>query len=512
MTDNTITEAISRAISDAIDPLMAENQELRESNAQVKAMFDYQDRGWQLLLGLAGGDTEYGLDLDDVKLIAEKAGTQVAAGALPKRAADLHFGFIFGNGFEIDGVEREKGATGRPKGEVAFYENGINQESIFSGAATHELQYARFTTGNVIVLCDKSKKQVRRLPFVEVEDVMVNPDFSEEIWAYLRKWQQQKPNGESETKQSWIYTNRYVGKKQKSISVAGKPIPVMQNTIAVDLRSNRQVGYTFGIPDAAAGLHHSAAYGEVMRYGQIVNESLAKVVYQVVQKTQKGASKVGVRMGQGGAGQTAVVGEGQSIELVNKAQASFNFAAARPIAAMAATAWNVSVVDLLSDSSAAGSSYGAGNLLTAGMQNVMNGVRAEWTQFYQDVFAVMGFDRPKISWPPMEKPDSYRLAQELALYSPNLFDEEVRAITLDRLDITGDSSNIPPSLSARNTVTKQAASPDQGQSNGTGGQDSAQKSDQRSDTIGENLRHEMALEGLITQFQSLIAEARDLKA
>lgn len=510
MTDNRISEAVSQAISQVLDPIMEENQELRESNAQVKAMFDYEDRGWQLLLGLAEGDTQYGLDLDDVKLIAEKAGTQVAAGALPKRAADLHFGFIFGNGFEIEGVEREKGA-GRPKSEVTFFENGVNQESIFSGAATHELQYARFTTGNVIALCDKSKKEVRRLPFSEVENVMVNPDFSEEIWAYLRKWTVQKANGESETRQAWVYTNRYKGKKQKSITTGGEPVKVMDNFVAVDLRANRQVGYTFGIPDAAAGLHHSAGYGEVLRYGQIVNESLAKVVFKVVQKTQKGADKVGVRMGRGGPGQTAVVGEGQDIQLVNSAQSSFNFAAARPIAAMAATAWNVSVVDLLSDSSAAGSSYGAGNLLTAGMQNVMTGMRAEWTQFFQDIFAVMGYARPKISWPPMEKPDSYRLAQELTLYAPYLFDEEARGVALDRLDITGDPDKIPPSLSARNQPVKQAASPDQGQSNGTGGQDSAQKSDQRADTVGENLRHEMSMQDLMREVQGLLAEVRELK-
>lgn len=512
MTTNPLTEAVSQAITDAMAPLIQENDELRESNAQVKAMFNYEDRGWQLLLGMSDGDTTYGLDLDDVKTIAEKAATQVAAGALPKRAADLHFGYIFGNGFEIDGVAREKGASGRPKSEVRFFENGVNQESIFSGAATHELQYARFTTGNVIVLCDTSKKIVRRLPFAEVTSVMVNPDFSEEIWAYLRKWEVQKPSGESETKQMWVYTNRFQGKKQKTISVDRKPIPVMENTVAVDLRANRQVGYTFGIPDAAAGLAHSAGYGEVLRYGQIVNESLAKVVYKVVQKTQKGAGNVGVKMGKGGAGQTAVVGEGQDIQLVNQSQTSFNFAAARPIAAMAATAWNVSVVDLLSDSSAAGSSYGAGNLLTAGLQNVMNGMRAEWTQFYQDVFSVLGFERPRISWPPMEKPDSYRLAQELALYAPNLFDNEIRGITLDRLDITGNAEEIPPSLSARNEPVKQAASPDQGRSNGTGGQDSAQKSDQRSDTVGENLRHEMAMQDILREMQSLVAEVRDSKS
>lgn len=512
MANNAITEAVSQAITEAISPLIEENTELRESNAQVRAMFDYQDVGWQLLLGGSASDPEYGLDLEEVKAIAEKANTQIAVGAIPKRAADLHFGFVFGNGMEIEGTERERGAAGRPKGEVAFYENTINQESIFSGAAQHELQYARFTTGNVIVLCNTSDKTVRRLPFAEVTSVMTNPDFSEEIWAYLRKWNSFKPSGESEVRQEWVYTNRYPKskKRQKSISVNSKPVPVAQNVTAVDLRANRQVGFTFGIPDAAAGLHWSAAYGEVLRYGQIVNETLAKVVYKVVQKTQKGANNAGVKLGRGGAGQAAVLGEGQDIQMVNASQSSFNFAAARPLAAMAATAWNVSVVDLLSDSSAAGSSYGAGNLLTAGMQNAMNGMRSEWAQMYADIFELMGFGRPRITFPPMNEPDTYRLAQELTLYSVALTDEEYRTEVLDRLDIAGNVKDIPPMLKARGEAPKQAASPDQGQSNSTGGQDSGAKNDQRTDTL-ENLRSEMAISDLLVEVRSLVAQVQELK-
>lgn len=512
MANNAITEEVSQAISEAISPLIEENNELRESNAQVAAMFAAEDRGWQLLLGGSAGDSEYGLDLDEVKAVASTASTQVAAGAIPKRAADLHFGFVFGNGMEIEGVERERGASGRPRGEVAFYENTVNQESIFSGAAQHELQYARFTTGNVIVLCDKSTKTVRRLPFAEVKNVLTNPDYSEEIWAYLREWTSYKPNGDSETKQEWVYTNRYPqGKRrQQSISVNDKQVKVAQGVTAVDLRANRQVGYTFGIPDAAAGLHWSRAYGEVLRYGQIVNETLAKVVYKVVQKTQKGAQNAAVKLGRGGAGQAAVLGEGQDIQMVNASQSSFNFAAARPLAAMAATAWNVSVVDLLSDSSAAGSSYGAGNLLTAGMQNAMQGMRQEWAQFYSDIFELMGFGRPRITFPPMERPDSYRMAQELTLYSVALSDEEYRAEVLDRLDIAGDAAEVPPMLKARGEVPKQQSSPDQGRNSPAGGADSGSKNDMRSDTI-ESLRTEMAMSDLMAEMRSLVQEVRELK-
>lgn len=500
MTDSSVIAQITAALT----PVLEENEGLKESIAEVRAMFAQEDKGWSALFGVQNGDSEYGLSLDEVKSIAKLASVQVAAGAIPKRAADLHFGYVFGNGFEIEGVERERDAQGRPPRIVTFFESVVNQESIFSGAAHHELQYARFTTGNVVALCDTSKKLVRRLPLAEIASVMVNPDFAEEVWAYLRQWTVQDVNGETETKQAWVYTNRFEGKRATSILTNNERVPVMKDTTAVDLRANRQVGFTFGIPDAAAGLHWSKAYGEVLRYGQIVNESLAKVVYKVVQKTQKGAANVGVKLGKGGAGNTAVVGEGQDIQLVNQSQSSFNFAAARPLAAMAATSWNVSVVDLLSDSSAAGSSYGAGNLLTAGMQNAMQGIRNEWSQFYSDIFAVMGFGRPRITFPPMETPDPYRQAQQLVLLSPYLKDDEVRGEALEQLDITGDPKETPPTLVARSAAARQASSPGQGQGNGTGGQDSVQKSDLSATGVAENVRHEIAMQDILQEMRVVV--------
>lgn len=506
MTDSLVINAIS----EALNPLIEENAQLKESIDEVRVMFSAEDRGWSAILGMNSGDREHGLDLDEVKLVAEKASTQVAAGALPKRAADLHFGFIFGNGVEFEGVERERGKKGAPTGAVKFYEDSVNQESIFSGAAKHELQYERFTAGNVLAYCYTSEKKIRRVPISEISEVMVNPDFPDEIWAYMRTWTHVNLNGDSEVRKSWAYTNRYPGVRRKTVKVGNEQVPVLQGVTVVDLRANRQVGWTFGVPDAVSGLHWTQAYGEVLRYGQIVNETLAKVVYKVVQKTQKGANNAGVKLGRGGAGQAAVLGEGQDIQMVNASQSSFNFAAARPLAAMAAAAWNISVIDLLADSSAAGSSYGSAQALTAGIQNAMNGMRAEWSQFYQDIFEVMGLGRPAVSWPPMEKPDSYRMAQELTLYSVALSDEEYREEVLDRLDIPGDFKAIPPMLKARGEVSKQAASPDQGQSNSTGGQDSGQKNDQRSDTI-ENLRSEMALSDLMLEVRSLVAQVRELK-
>lgn len=490
-----------------------ENAELKESIEEIRAMMSYEDKGWQAIFGMAAEDKTEGLSLEEVKMISEKARKKVAGASLEKQASDLHGGYVFGQGMEIPGTEREgTPSKGRPPGEVAFFEDPINQENLFSDGAHKELQRARFTDGNVIILCDKVKRQVRRVPIMEITGITTNPDFPDEIWAWLREWNHYSDNGKSEIRRKWYYTNRAPKEsRKKTISVGGKSVAVDPNVVAVDLRANRQVGWALGIPDATAGMHWTAAYGEVLRYGQIVSENLAKVLFKVVTKDPKTAKGAGIKMKSAGPGSTAAMGLGQDIQLVNASQRSFDFTQARPLAAMAASAWNIPNIDLLSDSSAAGSSYGAAAALTTGVQNSMRGMQLEWTQFFQDVFVAVGFKRPDINWEPMEKPDSYREAQQLILYSPYLNPEEVRAEVLDRLNIAGDADDIPEMLRMAASPAAQAASPDQGKPNGTGGQDSAQKSDQRTDTISqENLLMQMQMTETMQKMEGMIARLESL--
>lgn len=477
------------AIQAQFEALQADNEHLSESLADVKAMMAIDDAGWSLITGIANGERQEGLDLDEVKAVAKQSRVQAASSALPKRAVDLHAGFVFGKGLEIDDTIREPGKRGQQKETVRFFEDPVNQEAVFSGGAHRELQRERFTTGNVVVLCDPKKRKVRRVPIEEITGVMTNPDFAEEVWAWQRTWDQTQADGKSKKMVRWYPTNRWEGAKPTSIKSGTEHIPVEKSIVAVDLRANRQTGWALGVADAVAGLMWSRAYGEVMRYGQIVNESLAKLIFKVTQKTRKGAQNTAVKLGSaneyGGAG---VVGEGQDISLVNSSMSAYKFSESQPIAAMAAAAWSVSTMDLLNSSAAAGSSYGSANALTEGNRNFMTGMQNEWTQFLQDIFQACGLGRPGIHWPPLDTPDAYRQAQELALYRPALHDHEFRAEVLDRLDYPGDPNDIPPLLKAESEGSArrpdphnngaQAASPDQGgEGNGTGGQNAADKRD-----------------------------------
>ena len=504
-----------KVITEALERMASDNAELRESLDEVRMSLAFEDAGWTLLGNLASGEHLEGLDLDELKEISEKIRPHVVADSLVKRGADLHAGYVWSKGMNIAGVARSGGA-GAPSGLVKFYEDVVNQESLFSALAHEELQKSRYADGNVILACDTSKKQVRRIPLNQITAIRTNPDFPEEIWAYQRTWDPQ--TGEPEKKVRWYLTNRWPqGKrKPKSFTDAGKTVPVEPDTVIVDKKFNRQVGYPLGIPDAVAAMPWSAAYTEVIQYGRVVNESLAKILYKVVSKTREGAKTTGVKMSTfSGHGNTASMVEGQDIQAISTAGKGYDFTSARPVASMAASALNVSVVELLSDSSAAGSSYGAAQTLSPSTKNAMRLMQSEWVELYYEVFRVFNLRPDRIWFENLDEADPYRAAQQLVLLAPTLNDEEYRSAALDLLNIPGDAKDIPDLLSQRNQTPEpvgasagvQAASPDQGQSNGTGGGGSTAANDLRTDTQSESLLVSMQSESILERLESLIARA-----
>ena len=498
------------ALVEAYQASKSEITELRESLADVRAMMAFEDQGWARIAGASAGEHLEGLDLDEVHDIAEKIAPRVAAGALPKRAVDLHSGFVWGRGCHIVGTEKPK--RGRPSKDRSFFIDKNNQESVFGESAQEELQRARFISGNVLAAVNPKTQRVNRIPFNQIVNVKVDPDFPENIIAYCREWDTQDGSVKPVRKR-WYYTHRYEGVRQGSYTSNGETITVDKDITIVDLRANRQVGHVLGVPDGLAGLLWSESYGRIITYGETVQESLAKILYKVTNKTSQGVQSTGVKIaGFGGHGGTASMAEGQELTAVSTAGRGYDFASARPVAAMAAAAWNVSNMDLLNDSSAAGSSYGSALALVGGNRNAMLLMQKEWGNFYKEIFEAAGLERPSVVFEPFEEPDKYREMQAITLGAPALSDEEYRMKVLDTLDIVGNAGDIPETLKMRSqpeqTAAQQAA-PDQGQSNGTGGGGQG-ANDQRSDGIGESLRHEMALEALAERIESAVGRFEGL--
>lgn len=486
---------------------------LREGLEDATRMLQFEDRGWSLIGALVAEDHLEGLELEELKEVSKKIRPRVALNGLTKNGATLHTGYVFSKGVNIAGTDAPSG-RGRPSELRNFFTRKANQDSIFSASAHMELQKARYSDGNVYLVCDKASGTVRRVPLNEITAIKVNPDFPEEVWAYQRTWNPQTaPN--SKPLKRWYYSSRFTGTKQRTITRGGETVAV-DKAVMIDKRFNRQVGWPLGIPDALAAMPWIAAYEEIVQYGRVVSESLSKILYKVISKSKAGSQNAAAKIAtMTGYGNTASMVEGQDVAAMNNAGRGYDFAAARPVAAMAAAALSVPNIELLSDSAAAGSSYGAAQSLSPATENTMRSMQDQWVEMYHEVFDVFGLGSPRVWFEPLKDIDPYRKAQQVKLYSDALSDEEYRGIVLDDLDIPGDPAKIPDVLKLRSVDTGtavQQAAPDQGQSNGSnsGGNGA---NDLRTDSIGESLRREMANEEFLNRFESLIerAEATSIK-
>lgn len=484
MTDSPLTEAISGAIEEAIGPLLAQNEYLQESLDSAMLSLRMEDKGWLNLLGAGSGDHLEGFDLDELKEVSKKMREKTAAGGLYDRGVSIHIGYVWGHGINIPGTEAT-GKQGAPNSLRKFFLK--NRDSIFGATARSELQRCRYTDGNIFALC-QTGKPVRLIPLREIEDILVNPDFPSEIWAYLRVWtpDTRKP---TEQRAEWYYTKRYDGTKLKSIANgAGERIPVGAGVI-VDKGFNKQIGWVLGIPDVAPAAPWIEAYNVCMQAGRTVVETLSTIAFKVVTPTKKGAQNAAAKMaGVNTTGGTAAMPIGSDLQFMSSAVQAYPFEKLRPIAANAAAPLDVQLMELLADTSASGSSYGSAAALSPSILNAMKFMQEEWVEFYTDIFEAYSIPVPDMSFDPITEPDPYRKAQEITLLSVALSDEEYRAAVLDQLNIEGSASTVPATLAARSQPAKQAASPDQGQSNGTGGADSGAKNDLRTDTVSEALR------------------------
>src|SRR5690606_41876791 len=92
--------------------------ELQESYDEVRAALAVEDRGWALIGQYLGGEQVDGFSLEDIKDLSEKIKPHVVGDSLSKRGVDLHSGYVWGKGFNISDVERQRGASGRPSREV----------------------------------------------------------------------------------------------------------------------------------------------------------------------------------------------------------------------------------------------------------------------------------------------------------------------------------------------------------------------------------------------------------
>lgn len=513
-----LSEAFQR-IESELAAYSGENEILREELDSVKAMMAYDEQGWTAISGITGQGAP-GLSLGTLKSSSAQIREYAVGNPLIKRGLGLRYSYVWSKGVQIPGVNEETGKRGRPSKLEKFYRHPVNQASFFSDSAHQAMELAAGTDGCFLLLGEEATKVVRPIPVSEIAGVYVNPEFSGEIWAVLREWNP-NPDSPNTVRRRWYYSDQFTGTKKQSIQdEQGRTVPVDNKHTLIDFWANRQVGWPYGVPDALAAMGYVRQYTELMMNGKTMTDALARFASKVKVGSKAGANNVGVKLGNGGAGQAAVIGEGNEMDIFSAAGKTYDFNGIRPVASLVATALEVSIIHLLSDPGAAGSSYGSASNLDLPTKRAMVARQNLWKAFIERVVKWGTGDELNVSFPSLDDPDPYREAQVVALAwnSGTVHEDEVRPRMLEVANLTSRHQKAPEGVlvpNNENSLARQdidadgtpatTASPDQGQSGDISGTaaDSTVKNDQRTDGISEAINRMANMEAL-DRFEELV--------
>jgi hypothetical protein len=116
----------------------------------------------------------------------------------------------------------------------------------------------------------------------------------------------------------------------------------------------------------------------------------------------------------------------------------------KPLAAMVASALEVSVVALLSDPGTSGA-YGVAQTLDMPTTKAMQARQKLWENYLKRVLMFFGEKKATIKWPKMENESSFRQLQSLALAKESMaiWPDEYRNAVLDELDVVAMRPDTP---------------------------------------------------------------------
>jgi hypothetical protein len=208
--------------------------------------------------------------------------------------------------------------------------------------------------------------------------------------------------------------------------------------------SNRQTGWTFGLPDSLGALVWSAAYKAYLADNATLVKALSQLAWKVSAATKTGADNAAVAVKVPGTGGTAVVGNGTDVTAVSRGS-DVNFNNGQPLAAMVATSFGVPVIALLSSPGATGGSYGAATTLDTPTIKGMKAIQDSWVVFYREILGDMGAPKALVWFPNISQDETYREVQSLvtAYEAGAISQEELREATLDLLDVKKLSDKLP---------------------------------------------------------------------
>lgn len=392
-----------------------ENERLAENYAAIaRATLEFDEVGWSPLNSL----TEQGIKLEEVKMIAKNARKQMNSNSLLKRGAALRASYVFGRGFKM-------ASGGRPLAPrfQRIIDGAINQQVLFSEAACKKNEKILFSTGNFFVRYDIRNQVWGRIPLEEIVGWSVDQDDPEIIKYILREYDRvisvdASGNQKTETVKVW-YPMDYTTSPNRTIA----NIPVDRNFVVVDHRENDDTGSLWGVPDCLPAMPWAWAYSEYLKDGSKMLKALSSIAWQVKSKTSSGANSASAKLlNNRQVAATAVTGTDVELSAMPRNNA-VDLDTGRPLAAMAASAMEVSVDALLSG---AGTTASGSQILDQSTLNAAYARQGNWEAFYTRVLRVMGVQDPTVKFNKIIVDPSYRSIQSLGqAWQTGLFNPQV---------------------------------------------------------------------------------------
>ena len=387
-----------------------------------------EERGFSLWSQIERG--ENGFSLDVTKSIALEVAKQSAGNPLLKRGFSLRLGNVFGKGMSVDGKV--------PPRYKSKMEGASLQRVLFSDEAFEENERCLYETGNLLVAYNRLTNRAIRLPLSEIHDVAQNPDDLDDVWFYLRSYsktdlvsQKQVPVSE------WYPVLEFAEENQLPTKLANTP--VNSEWVVINLAVNRPHRGLWGIADAFSAMSYAWAYANYLRNAGQLLEALNTFAWKIVGKGKAAAQRqalqiVGNRAGTGP--KAAVMTEGADMSALPKSgQVNMNDGLA--LAAMAASALEVPLVALTSDSSNAAGSYGAVASLDGPTTAAARTRQQKWAGFYHRVFRAMGMTDLVVNFPKISEDPIHRQVASLAVGRTTgaIYADEYRAAFLEATDV-----------------------------------------------------------------------------
>lgn len=402
---------------------LATLQESWDEAAAALLRLRTEDEGWKIMGQVNSTD---GFSMDVLKRIAEKAEIQSTGNPLLKAAFDLRFNPIFSRGFHLEGDVK-------PRYQRKL-DNPTVQEVLFSDDGLDALERTCYNAGNLFVAYNRLTGDMLRIPFAEITNRAVDPDFPARTAYY--QWSRTRTLFDGRTEQliEWIPVVEWTAAGKDSVDEIAQH-PVNHDWTVIDQRVNVPSTGHWGVPDVFPALPYAWGYSEYIRDASSLLKAMTTIAWKVIGKSKSQAQAAGVALaGSRKTGGVAAMTSGTTIESMPKS-GQVDMSEGRAIAALVASATGVSTNALLS--MAEGSSAAVQSL--DGPTVAMARARQKrWVNFYRRVFLAMGIEDVTINFAKITEDPIHRQVSSLATLRATgaLWSDEYRKASLEAMSIS----------------------------------------------------------------------------